>query len=264
MVNLFIKVRIYFYIPDIPFSAKMKAHAAELEEALRSGKTVILTCNCTVSYSGRAESFLASGDRIIIIKSDKTLLVHQPMGSNPINYLKDATHKIIRQGEKTVIKSGNLVLKEYLTVEISKVHSLQSFELEDAESIQLTGSEKDMSDMIYKNPSVISSDFKPLSREERTKYGFIDVFGHDKDNNLVIIECKRYAADFNAVDQLLRYVKKIKQMRGIKNVKGIIAAPRISGNALQMLKDHGCDFKTVNPPKYHEKYNKTQQKLGDY
>jgi endonuclease len=119
-----------------------------------------------------------------------------------------------------------------------------------------------MADMIYKNPALISRDFKPLSREEHTKYGFIDVFGYDKSNTLIVVECKRYSADFTAVDQLLRYIKKIKQLKGVENVRGIIAAPKISPNALQMLRDHNCEFLPVNPPKYLEKYDKNQQKLS--
>ncbi len=240
----------------------MEIDSTTFNAALNNGKSIILSCNCSVNYSGRAESFLADGDRIIIIKSDKTLLIHQPQGSNPINYMKEgAAHKLLQKDGNLVLSSSNLALKEYVNIILNKIHSLQILNLTDNQKIQLTGSEKDMSDMIYNNPSLISKDFKPLSREEHTKYGFIDVFGHDKNNTLVVIECKRYSADFNAVDQLLRYIKKIKELKGINNVKGIIAAPKISDNALQMLRDHNCEFRSVNPPMYLEKYDKQQQKL---
>jgi len=236
---------------------------AAVNEALKNGKSVVLGCNCSVNYSGRAESFLADGDRIIIIKSDKTLLIHQPHGSNPVNYMKEgSSHKLLKEGNKLVLNSSHLLLKEYLTAKINKVHSLQILNLSDGEKLQLTGSEKDMADMIYRNPALISPGFRPLSREEHTKYGFIDVFGYDKDNILVVVECKRYSADFNSVDQLLRYVKKIKQLRGLDSVRGIIAAPKISPNALQMLHDNNCEFRSVSPPKYLEKYDKFQQKLN--
>jgi endonuclease len=241
----------------------MEDNLAAVNEALTNGKSVIISCNCSVTYSGRAESFLADGDRIIIIKSDKTLLIHQPHGSNPINYMKEgASHKLLKKKGGLVLSSSHILLKEYLTATINKVHSMQILNLTDNEKIQLTGSEKDMSDMIYKNPTLISPDFKPLSREEHTKYGFIDVFGYDKSNTLIVVECKRYSADFTAVDQLLRYIKKIKQLKGVENVRGIIAAPKISPNALQMLRDHNCEFLPVNPPKYLEKYDKNQQKLS--
>ncbi len=240
----------------------MEIDLASFESALGSGKSVILGCSCSVSYSGRAESFLADGDRIIIIKSDKTLLVHQPTGSNPVNYMKEgSSHKLLREGDGFILKSSNLPLKEYMKISISRVHSFQVLGISDSEKIQLVGSERDMSDMIYDNPSLISPDFKPLSREEHTKYGFIDVFGYDSSSTLVVVECKRYSADFTAVDQLLRYMKKIRQLKGVENVKGVIAAPKISPNALKLLHDHGCEFRSVSPPKYLEKYDKQQMRL---
>ncbi len=243
----------------------MELDIAAFNEALNKNSVVILSCNCSVTYSGRAESFLADGDRIIIIKSDNTLLIHQPTGSSPVNYMKEgASHRLSKKGSKLLLSSSNILLKEYLTVAINAVHSLQILSLADAGKLQLTGSERDMSDMVYNNPLLISSDFRPLSREEHTKYGFIDVFGYDKGNNLVVVECKRYAADFNAVDQLLRYIKKIKQLKGVANVRGVIAAPRISPNALQMLHDNNCEFRMVNPPKYLEKYSAGQKTLDTY
>ncbi len=243
----------------------MELDIASFNSALHNGKSLILACRCSVSYSGRAESFLSDGDRIIILKSDKTLLVHQPTGSNPINYMKEgSSHKLFGKGDGFTLKSSNLPLKEYMKIDISRIHSLQVLDISDSEKIQLVGSERDMSDMIYNNPSLISPDFKPLSREEHTKYGFIDVFGYDKDNSLVVIECKRYSADFSAVDQLLRYIKKIRQLKGVDNVKGIIAAPKISPNALKMLHDNGCEFRLVSPPNYLEQFSKEQRMLADY
>jgi RecB family endonuclease NucS len=115
--------------------------------------------------------------------------------------------------------------------------------------------------MIYDNPKLISEDFKPLSREEHTKYGFIDVFGHDKNGTLIIVECKRYKADLGAVTQLRRYVEKIMKDKGLKEVKGIIAAPKISPNAHKMLHDWGFDFKKVEPPKFFEEKKKKQSTL---
>ena len=238
---------------------------AEFNRALKNGRSIVLSCNCTVDYSGRAESSLAEGDRLIIIKSDGTLLVHQPHGSNPVNYMKEgSSHNLAEDGRSVVLSSSHASLKEFITLSISKIHSLQILDLHDPARIRLKGSEKDMADMIYRNPKLIGPDFRPLSREEHTKYGFIDVFGHDGSNVLVVVECKRQSADLKAVDQLMRYVKKLKQLRGLDKVRGIIAAPKISPNALRMLHDHGFEFRPVNPPKYLEKHGRSEKKLSAF
>lgn len=236
-----------------------------INEAIRNNKAITIFANCSIRYSGRAESFLPEGDRIIIIKPDKTLLVHQPSGSNPINWMKEGSYHHLSQGDEgLVLESKNLSLKEFLNIYIKEVYAAHIQELKDGQSLQLMGSEKDMAEMIYNNPELIEKGFKPLSKEEHTKYGFIDVFGYDKNNVLSVVECKRYVADLKAVDQLRRYVEKIKSLKGLDKVRGIIAAPKISPNAKRMLRDFGFEFRAVKPPKYLEKFDKKQKRLREY
>ncbi|MBU0979354.1 MAG: endonuclease NucS [Nanoarchaeota archaeon] len=243
----------------------MKQFALSLNEALRKNETIIFSVNCNIRYSGRAESFLPDGDRLIIIKQDGTMLVHQPKGSSPVNYMKEgSSHSFIQKGSGLFLLSGNISQKEFMDIKINGIHFIQTKELVDGQKIQLAGSERDMADMIYAEPKLIERGFRPLSREEHTKYGFIDVFGHDKDNILVIIECKRYSADLSAVQQLRRYVEKMKKSKGLKRIRGIIAAPKISANAEKMLKDFGFEFKAIKPPKYLERHDKKQKRLGEF
>lgn len=245
----------------------MEEFIIKISIALKNPETIIIGANCEVSYYGKVESFLPSGDRIIIIKADKTLLVHQPNGVNPINYMKEGTeHSIVKNKDGIFLKSRHLFFKDYMDIKFDKIYFVTSSALEDGHKIQLQGSEEDMSDMIYENPELIEKGFKPYSREEHTKVGFIDVFGTDKKGKIVIIECKRDFADFKAIHQLHRYVHKIMKTKGIseKDIRGMIAAPRITENAEKLLKEHGYEFKSVMPPKYLAKYDKKQKKLGEY
>ena len=231
-------------------------YALVLANALKKNESIVFACHCSIRYSGRAESFLSLGDRIILIKSDNTLVVHQPMGNNPVNYMKPGTsHSLVLEHGKTILKSRNLALKEYLDIEISKIYFYNAHKLEDGQSIQIAGTEKDMAMMIFEQPHLIEEGFKPLKMEEHTKYGFIDVFGYDKDNILTVIECKRYAGDPKAVDQLRRYVEKIKSSKGLSFVRGILACPHITPRAEQMLQEFGYQFAQVNPPKYLERFD---------
>ncbi|HHE36230.1 MAG TPA: DUF91 domain-containing protein [Candidatus Woesearchaeota archaeon] len=235
------------------------------EEALARNESIVFFCNCEVKYSGRAEAFLARGDRVIIVKSDNTVLVHQPEGSNPVNYMKPNSRiELERVENRLVLKTRNLEYKDYLDIDIFRVYNFMSHKLEDGLKLEIVGTEKDMSDMIKAKPELISPDFKPLSREEHTKFGFIDVFGHDKKGNLVVVECKRYTASLQCVTQLRRYVEKIKELKGIEHVKGVVASPRISPNALDMLRKWGFEWKQVHPPKRLEKYNKDQRNLYEW
>lgn len=239
----------------------------KFNQAISANETISFFCECEIKYSGRAEAELELGERLVIIKSDNTILIHQPEGSTPINYMKSDSSINLSEGNGFfVIESYNSKNKDYLDILIYKVFEFMSKKIEDGKKLVLVGSEKDMSDMIKDKPYVISEDFSPLSREEHTKYGFIDVFGHDKKGNLVVIECKRYSAGLSAVQQLRRYVEKITELKGINknNVKGILAAPEIAKNAEGMLNDFGFEFKRVDPPKRLERYNSKQKSVFDY
>lgn len=243
----------------------LQKNSSLINKALSKNNTIVICCNCKVSYSGRAESFLDFGDRVILIKSDKSLLVHQPEGNAAVNYMKaNSVHNAKIKENFLMLKSSNQILKEYMDIHIKKIHFLNNHKLEDGSSITISGTEQDMNNMIYNNPEIIEAGFKTASQEEQTKYGFIDVLGIDKNNVLTVIECKRYCADFNAVTQLRRYIEKLKKSKGIDTVRGIIAAPKITPNALKMLEDWGFCFKLVEPPKHLEKFKKGQKKLDSF
>lgn len=233
--------------------------------AMKHNEIIVFSTECEVTYSGRVEAFLPLGDRLIVIKQDKTLLVHQPIGNNPINYMRaNSVHRITKEDGNTYLRSKNVENKDFMDILIKKIHFVNSQDLKDGQKVQIVGSEKDMSDMIYENPQVIAKGFKGVSREEQTKYGFIDVLGLDKEKNLTVIECKRYKADLGAVQQLRRYVEKIESSKGIKGVKGIIAAPTITANAEKMMEDWGFKFVSVKAPKYQERFDKSQMNLENF
>lgn len=243
----------------------LPSYPAQFDEAYNKNHSIVFMARCEVWYSGRAESYLPLGDRIIMIKEDSAVIIHQPQGNNPINYMKPGSRVSMNFDEgKLFMNCRNLAQKEFLDVRIDAVHSFHDSKLEDGQNIQIEGTEKDMSDMLYNKPELVEEGFRPFSREEHTKYGFIDVFGADKEGKIVIVECKRFRADLPAVSQLRRYVEKIEKSKGISGVRGILAAPKISDNALKMLHDWGFEFIVVNPPKYRERFDKDQKTLGHF
>ena len=243
----------------------MQQFIDKIKSAIENNETAVISANCSVDYSGKVESFLPAGDRLIIIKSDGNLLVHKPKGTNPVNYMKEGTvHQIVKEENGILLKSKNTFLKDYMNIHLHKIHFVNSHILEDNEDITVAGTEEHMAEMIMEKPELIEKGFKPLNQEEHTKYGFIDVFGHDKNNTLVVIECKRQNGDLKAVTQLRRYVEKIKELKGLKHVRGILACPKISANAKQMLEDWGFEYKMLEPPSYLERHKKGQKKLHEF
>ncbi len=169
----------------------MNQYPPQFEEAMRKNNAVMLSAKCEVWYSGQVESYLPLGDRMILIKDDGVMVVHQPQGNNPINYLKPgATYSMTAMEGHLFLNGNNIKLKEYMDVKIQKIHFMHSMKLEDGQSIQVAGTEEDMAKMLMEKPNMIEQGFKPVSQEEQTKFGYIDVFGVDKNGILTVVECK--------------------------------------------------------------------------
>ena len=245
----------------------MRDYIEKIVDAVNNFKVCIISANCSVEYKGRISSNLDYGDRIIIIKNDHSVIVHKPKGIMPINYMKEKSEIILNEEEKElVMRVSSIKNKETMTIYFSKIHSVQSLVMVDDNQIQLNGTEHDMSNMIMEKPELIDKDFTPLSREEHTRFGFIDVYGYDSKKNLVLVECKRVQADYNAIVQLKRYTDRIRESKGIPNdklIRGIIAAPSISDKAEEYLKTLGFEYRKVQPPERVLR-EKNQSRLGNY
>jgi RecB family endonuclease NucS len=244
---------------------EMDEFSALVEAAVQTHSFLTAFVHCEITYSGRAEAFLGRGDRLLIIKQDRTVIVHQPDGSVPINYMRPGSRTDIERVEDHIILHvRNDDEHSFLDIEVFRVHAGQAHRLEDGQKQDLAGSERDMSDWIRDNPTSIGKEFHPIAREEQTDVGFIDVFGHDKTGKLVVVECKRITASLTAVDQLRRYVERVKQIKGTTNVDGVLAAPSITPNALEMLTSWSFRFCKVDPPKRLERWQRDQKKIFEF
>lgn len=243
----------------------MESKLLTIKSGLSGRQMTIFSAECELSYAGKAETFIGRGSRLIVIKQDGTVLVHQPEGNNPVNYMKAGTECSLEfDAPSWILRCVHIADGDEMLITLHDVHFAETVKLLDGQKIQLTGNERDLSDMLYANPSLIEHGLTPVSKEEQTKYGFIDVLCQDKDNALVVVECKRFKADLSAVTQLRRYVERVKESKGITNVRGIIAAPSITDNAKVMLSDWGFSFVSVEPPKFRERLKKEQARLSDF
>ena len=60
-----------------------------------------------------------------------------------------------------------------------------------------------------------------------------------------MIELKRRKADFNAVQQLKRYMDQVHNLKGIKT-RGMLVAPEIRKNAHELLEKYGLEFFAID------------------
>lgn len=220
-----------------------------LKEGLKDKALIIITASCTVSYDGRAKSELGLGDRVIILKSDGSFLIHQSKKREPVNWQPPGCKITYTFDNDTIVLiSVRKRPKETLKVNLSKIYMINYILPQDYEEIKLVGSESQMAHKIfYENPEIIEKGFVPIAKEKPISSGVIDILGEDKEGNLVVLELKRRRASLDAVSQLKRYIDTLKAEN--KKIRGILVAPSITENALVLLKEHSLEFKEIHPPK---------------
>ena len=227
---------------------------ADAARAINSGKksgVVVVVGVCEVSYSGRAAANLRQGRRLLLIKRDGTLLVHEaekaqpkiwnPPGSSTAAYV---------EGERLVVKSVRQRPLETVKAVFSTIDFIGVFNVDVAE-LNLVGSERDIVQALVESPWLIEEGLKVVGVEVPTEAGHIDILGVDKNNVYVVIEVKRDVAGHEAVFQLRRYVEVVSRARG--KARGILVAADITPSAFNYLKDYGLKFVKIKPRELMEK-----------
>ena len=230
-----------------------------VQEALRKKATITIFACCKVSYEGRALSELNWGERIILLKPDGAFLIHQEKKVEPVNWQppKSRTRSYIKH-DNLFLESHRRTPKELLTVEVRKIQFITYANIEDYEELEQAGYEKDMSDMIMEKPHLVEEGFSPTTREYSVEHGFIDILGKDKDNNLMVLELKARKAGVTAVKQLRRYLQDLENTENDylkeckaqkKQIRGLLVAPSIMDDALELLEEEGIEFVSIEPPR---------------
>jgi len=225
--------------------------------------TLILVGRCRIEYHGRAKSFLDWGERIIIVKSDGTILVHKDTQRNPINWQPEGTTLSIHQEKKfLILRTIQHKKREKMIITFDKINIVLSTTLRDHAQLEIVGMEYDLTTKIEKNPEVIEPGFHVIRREKHTKSGLIDLRGRDKDNIPVIIEVKRGKATISAVHQLRMYINDIKKLNPVAPLRGILVASSVPSLVRNLLEDYGLEYREIRIKP--ELKQRQQQKLEEF
>jgi RecB family endonuclease NucS len=208
-----------------------------------SRSMILLLGECSVSYQGRAKSFLDFGERLVIVKKDGSVLVHQGESREPVNWQPPGTRPMYQASEGLfVINAQRARAHEYMKIEFRRIDLLTIKELSDKAELQLTGMEEDIVKMIMENPSTIEEGLRISKKERKTESGSIDLF----ENTPVIVEVKRGNPGVAAVYQLEAYVSDFKRKNPDCSIRAILVAPRIPLMVKNMLRERGFEHREIN------------------
>jgi len=210
-------------------------------------KTVLhIVGDCMVEYDGRATSFLDWGQRMILLKQDGNVLVHQPVMREPINWQPAGSKtKFYTEEELFVVSTRHMNPSEKMKIRFRNILLIYIAQLRDTSVLRIVGMETDVVDQIVSDPSCIEEGLRIQKREKQVKSGMIDLFGYDKNHVPVIIEVKRSVASISSVHQLRMYVNDIRRDSDHAEVRGILCAPRIPDMVKHLLVDYGLEWQEI-------------------
>jgi endonuclease len=229
-----------------------------IQKAFNQRRTLIVAGNCHVHYAGRANSTLELGERLLIVKSDGSLLVHRPVGYEPVNWQPAGSVFHVQTSQDSLeIHAVRQKPRENVKVTFSSVLMVSALALSDSGEFLLHATEDDMHRAILLKPDLLEEGFKPISWEKKVEPGFVDIYGEDKNGKLVIVEVKRKAASKEAVLQLAKYIEPIKAKVN-REVRAVLAAPSLGKDVQRLLVAMGLEFKALDPKKCAEVLKKAE------
>uniref|UniRef100_A0A7C2ZPJ6 Endonuclease NucS n=1 Tax=Ignisphaera aggregans TaxID=334771 RepID=A0A7C2ZPJ6_9CREN len=224
------------------------ADCQELVKRLNTAKkdmVILIVGEMSIEYLGRAASYAYPATRLLLIKPDGTLLVHESARVEPLNWQppKSTIHfecienalrvRAIRENPREE------VIVEFINIDFANACRLALTKL------TVVGRESDIVKVVLQNPSIIEEGAVVIGSDVSTPYGKVDVL-LKKGDKVIVVEVKNEKAGIQAIMQLKRYVDYYSSRERI--VEGVLVAPGISQDAFMLLNKEGfrfIDFRTL-------------------
>lgn len=205
--------------------------------------TIVVLAECEVSYAGRASSRASGSWRLLLIKEDGTVLIHEPIGREPINWQPNSYVTTELRNNTLVIRAVRTRPREELIISLKEPCEVLVAKLGVGKFI-ISGTERNIIEYLAHNPGLIEEGAELVSREVSTPHGRVDLVLRGRDGSLLIVEVKRGVADVEAVYQLKRYVEYYESL-GMTSLKGVLAAQSLTPNAQKLIRDLGFTYRRV-------------------
>ncbi len=218
-------------------------HCENLSKKLneyRHTHVIVIVGTMTIDYLGRAASHAEEAPRLVLVKPDGTLLVHEASKREPLNWQPPGSHVLFECLDNTFrLKSIRTSPHEEILIEFKHIDFVKVCKLATTK-LTVIGTEKDLVELLKSNPSIIEQNAIVIGSEISTPYGKIDVLLKSPRGTLIVVEVKNEKAGISAVNQLKRYVEYYREQG--YDVQGVLVAPGISKEAYILLSKEGFSF----------------------
>src|SRR5437762_14122691 len=196
----------------------------------------LLVARCEVRYSGRLNAVLPEAVRLLILKADGSVLVHDDAGGfKPLNWMTAPT-VVEDEGDRLVVRKSKT--DDVLEIRLAEVLSDVVHDMGESAALQKDGVERDLQLELAAAPSALGEELTLVKREWPTEIGPVDLMCHDSHGGWVAVEIKRLGT-IDAVEQLTRYLDFIRQDPAKAGCRGILAAQAVKPQAATLAESRG-------------------------
>jgi RecB family endonuclease NucS len=195
----------------------------------------LIVARCEVTYTGRLSAHLPESVRLLMIKADGTFMVWSDSGGakvKPLNWMTPPT-AIEDAGDRILVRKRAGRSEDCLEIRLLEVLSDVSHEMGEAAGLEKDGVERDLQEELAACPEALGEELRLVRREWPTDIGPVDLMCRDGDGGWVAVEVKRIAG-IEAVEQLARYLERIRIDPARVTCRGVLAATRFRPQALTL------------------------------
>jgi len=190
---------------------------------------------------------LPLANRLLMLKSDGSLLVHSDGGSyKPLNWMSPpCTLSILEPddaqreaGVTEVWKVSQAKTADMLVVSIHEILHDSAHDLGVDPGLQKDGVEAHLQKLLAEQIHLLGDGHTLVRREYMTAIGPVDILARDAQGGAVAVELKR-RGDIDGVEQLTRYLELMNRDPHLAPVQGVFAAQEIKPQARTLAEDRG-------------------------
>jgi RecB family endonuclease NucS len=205
----------------------------------------LIVARCEVAYTGRLQALLPEALRLIMIKSDGSVMVHADTGGyKPQNWMTPPT-VIEEEDGSIVVRKRAGASEDRLDIRIVETVSDLMHDMGEAAALEKDGVEADIQELLADAPHWCGEGFRLVRREWPTDIGPVDLMCRDAEDEWIAVEIKRIAT-IDAVEQLTRYLDRIRLDPALGSCRGVLAAQIIKPQARVLAESRGIDCVEVD------------------
>src|SRR4051794_22225311 len=209
----------------------------------------LIVARCQVTYAGRLSTILPEAVRLLMVGPDGTFMVWADGGGvKPLNWMTPPNvveEQRDEDGELAGLVVRRLKGEDRLEIAVGEVLSDVEHPLDTELGLEKEGIERELQELLADAPEWCGEGLRLVRREWSTDIGPVDLMCRDAEDEWIAVEIKRIGT-IDAVEQLTRYLERIRRDPALQDCRGILAAQIVKPQARVLCEARGLTWVEVD------------------